>query len=88
MVIGQLFQGGLGLPDRDYYLNDDKESKELLAKYEKHVARMLGLIGEKDTEKKAATILKIETAMAKASMKNTDMRDRSILSAAPTPETG
>ncbi|MCB9470553.1 MAG: M13 family metallopeptidase [Candidatus Obscuribacterales bacterium] len=75
MVIGQLFQGGLGLPDRDYYLNDDKESKELLAKYEKHVARMLGLIGEKDTEKKAATILKLETAMAKASMKNTDMRD-------------
>ncbi len=75
MVIGQLFQGGLGLPDRDYYLNEDKESKELLKKYEKHVARMLDLMGEKQSREKAATVLRLETDLAKASMKNTDCRD-------------
>ena len=39
-------QGGLGLPDRDYYLSDDPKQKEILAAYEKHVGRMLALLGE------------------------------------------
>jgi len=76
-VIGGASQGGLGLPERDYYLKTDDKSKELRDSYVKHVAKMFGLLG--DPAGKAAaeadTVMKIETALAAASMKNTDMRD-------------
>ncbi|MGB9104141.1 MAG: M13 family metallopeptidase N-terminal domain-containing protein, partial [Terriglobales bacterium] len=45
-VIAEVDQGGLGLPDRDYYLKDDAKSQELRAKYVAHVQKMLELAGE------------------------------------------
>ena len=69
--------GGLGLPDRDYYVNDDGKSKETRAKYEAHVAGTLALLG--DEPKKAAAeakaILALETALAKASLTRVEKRD-------------
>ena len=46
MVIAQLSQGGLGLPDRDYYTKEDARSKEVREKYVEHVAKMFVLIGQ------------------------------------------
>ena len=75
--IGAAFQGGLGLPEREYYLKQDEKSAKLRDAYVKHVANMFALIGDpadvSGTE--ASTVMKIETALATASMKNTDLRD-------------
>jgi putative endopeptidase len=76
-VIASAAQGGLGLPDRDYYLRDDEKSKKLREAYVQHVAKMLELLGD-SAEKAAAeagTVMAIETSMAKASMNNVDRRD-------------
>jgi predicted metalloendopeptidase len=76
-VIGEANQGGLGLPDRDYYTRDDDESKKLREQYLQHVAKLFTLTGE--TPEKAGadakTILGIETSLAKASMTNVERRD-------------
>src|SRR6266446_6778896 len=76
-VIGGADQGGLGLPDRDYYLKDDAKMKELRALYESHVVEMLKLAGtgEGDAQKQAKTVMAIETALARASMDKVDRRD-------------
>jgi putative endopeptidase len=76
-VIGQLGQGGLGLPDRDYYSNTDDHSKKLRDQYVAHVGKMFVLLGDKepDAAAKSKRIMEIETALAGGSMKNTDMRD-------------
>ncbi|MFC6645417.1 M13 family metallopeptidase [Granulicella cerasi] len=70
-------QGGLSLPDRDYYLNDDDRSKTLRAKYVEHMKKMFVLAG--DTPEQAAveadSVLRIETALAKGSMARVEMRD-------------
>lgn len=68
-------QGGLGMPDRDYYLKDDAESKRVRKAYEIHLTRIGELAGSKDAKQRAAVILEIETALAKASMKKEDLRD-------------
>ncbi|MCX6790109.1 MAG: M13 family metallopeptidase N-terminal domain-containing protein, partial [Candidatus Kaiserbacteria bacterium] len=68
-------QGGLGMPDRDYYLKDDAESKRVRKAYEIHLIRIGELVGNKDAKQRAAVILEIETALAKASMKKEDLRD-------------
>lgn len=70
--------GGLGLPDRDYYVSDDKDSKEKREKYVLHVARMLQFLGEKPLKAKtdAATILALETAMSKPRFDRVERRDR------------
>jgi putative endopeptidase len=75
--IGNIWQGGLGLPDRDYYLNADAREKEIREKYLAHISRMLTLSGENeaDAAKHAATVLNMETAMARASMDRVTMRD-------------
>ena len=67
--------GGLGLPNRDFYLDDDK--KPLLGAYQAHVTRMFGLIGEDDdtAAKDAATVLHIETALAKITLSPVEQRD-------------
>lgn len=76
-VIAQASQGGLGMPDRDYYFRDDEKSKQLRADYEKHVAKMLELAG--DAPEKAAaeakTVVTLETALAKASRTRVELRD-------------
>jgi endothelin-converting enzyme/putative endopeptidase len=75
LVIATVDQGGLGLPDRDYYLKDDAKFKEIRSKYEKHVATMLGFAGSKEPAKDAATVMRIERALAEASMSRVDRRD-------------
>lgn len=76
-VIGQVFQGGLGLPDRDYYTNDDERSKKIREQYVEHLQKMLQLSGYPEEKAKASAtrIMELETSLAEASMKNTDMRD-------------
>jgi putative endopeptidase len=75
--IGAAFQGGLGLPEREYYLKQDDKSKVLREAYQKHIAKMLELLGDSADQSgaEASAIMKIETALATASMKNTDLRD-------------
>lgn len=70
----QLQQGGLGLPDRDYYLKEDARSAELRTRYESHVARMLALLGHERSERDAAVVLRLETRLAHASMTRVDQR--------------
>jgi putative endopeptidase len=76
-VIATALQGGLGLPERDYYLRTDEKSKKLRDDYSAHVARMLQLLGDapEKSAAEAATVLAIETSLAKASMSNVDLRD-------------
>jgi putative endopeptidase len=75
--ICNLFQGGLGLPDRDYYLKNEPREKGIREKYLKHITTMLTLSGEPETDatKQAAMIMGMETAMAKVSMDRVSMRD-------------
>jgi len=68
-------QGGLGLPDRDYYLRSDAKSKELLASYQAHVARMLGLLGDANGADEAKSVVALETRFAKASLDRVALRD-------------
>jgi putative endopeptidase len=75
--IGILGQGGLGLPDRDYYLKEDPKSKEIRLKYVAHVARMLQLAGEHEADARAhaETVLAVETRLAKACLTRVENRD-------------
>ena len=50
MVVAQIDQGGLSLPNRDYYIKTDDKSKELLNKYRTHVQKMFVLAGESPTQ--------------------------------------
>ncbi|MGZ6126453.1 MAG: M13 family metallopeptidase, partial [Myxococcales bacterium] len=74
-VIAFVTAGGLGLPDRDYYLKDDAKSKEIREKYVEHVREMLALIGEPAPDPGARTVLRIETALAGASLTRVEQRD-------------
>lgn len=70
MYIGWLYQGGLGLPDRDYYTDKSPRSEEIRAEYIKHVQRMFELLGDSSdiAAQNAQTIMNIETRLAKVSM--------------------
>jgi putative endopeptidase len=69
-------QGGLGLPDRDYYLKmDDKRMAGIKAKYEQHVANMLTLAGDKDAAAKAKAIVAFETELAQVQWNRVELRD-------------
>ena len=70
-----LSQGGLGLPDRDYYLSADFAAK--LEAYRTHVGKMFVLAGERESDAAAhaATVVEVETALAKASKARADLRD-------------
>jgi endothelin-converting enzyme/putative endopeptidase len=76
-MIAGLSQGGLGLPERDYYFRDDQRTKDIRAAYEKHVARTLELLGIKTAQAaaEAKTVMKLETDLAGASMTNVELRD-------------
>ncbi|MFN7941214.1 MAG: M13 family metallopeptidase [Thermoanaerobaculia bacterium] len=80
-TIAFLSQGGLGMPDRDYYVSDDPKKKELLGKYQEHVARMLALAGEgaDAASADAGRIVAFETELAKVSRPRAEMRDRDKL---------
>ena len=75
--IGILNQGGLGLPDRDYYLKEDLKSKDLREAYRVHVAKMLELAGDAPETAKAEAdeILTLETKLAQASITRVENRD-------------
>jgi putative endopeptidase len=69
-------QGGLGLPDRDYYLKkDDAKLADVRAKYERHVEKVLAMAGEKDAAAAAKAILALETALAEVQWTKVDNRD-------------
>jgi predicted metalloendopeptidase len=71
-----LLQGGLGLPDRDYYLkDDDAKLKGMRAEYRKHVEKMLGMAGDAKAAQDADAILVLETALAKAQWDKVALRD-------------
>ena len=75
--IAQFFQGGLGLPDRDYYTRTDEASKKLLAAYEEHVAKIFALLGDAPdvAATEARTVLNLETELALASKTRVQLRD-------------
>ncbi|HXN97428.1 MAG TPA: M13 family metallopeptidase [Candidatus Acidoferrales bacterium] len=70
-------QGGLGMPDRDYYIKDDEKSVTLRAAYVQHVTNMFKLAGDDDAKAaaEAKTVMDIETSLAKASMTRVETRD-------------
>ncbi|MGO8986174.1 MAG: M13 family metallopeptidase [Terriglobales bacterium] len=76
-VIAEADQGGLGLPDRDYYLKDDAKSQELRKAYVAHVTKIFELVGDQpsDAAAEAATVMRIETALAKGQMTRVERRD-------------
>ncbi|MFW0736702.1 M13 family metallopeptidase [Flavobacterium sp. N502536] len=72
-----LVPSGLGLPDQDYYISEDKDSKEKRAKYQLHLARMLQFIGESPEKAKqsAAAILALETELSRPRFNRVESRD-------------
>jgi putative endopeptidase len=76
-VIADVDQGGIALPDRDYYTKDDAKSKETREHYLEHVRRVFELIGDSPASAKqnAEAVMRLETAMAKASLSRVDRRD-------------
>jgi putative endopeptidase len=75
--IAGLTQGGIGLPDRDYYTKDDAKSKEIRERYLQHVQKTFELLGDKPeiAKQNAETVMRIETALAGASMTRVERRD-------------
>jgi putative endopeptidase len=76
-VIASLDQGGLGLPDRDYYTKEDAKSKETRERYVQHAQRVFELLGDnaETAKKNAETLMRMETALAKASMGRVERRN-------------
>jgi predicted metalloendopeptidase len=76
-MIAIFFQGGLGLPDRDYYLKEDEKTRATRAAYVEHVGKMFALLGEDaaTAERHAKAVLDFETRLAKASRARVDLRD-------------
>ena len=74
--IAEIFQGGISLPDRDYYLVDSPHFKQIRAQYIEHMEKMFTLAGDTPGQAagEAAAVMEIETAMAKASTSRTDLR--------------
>ncbi len=70
-----LMQGGLGMPDRDYYLSTDAKLIQTKAAYQAHLAQLLTLAGEKDGEARAAAVVAFETGLARAHWTRIDSRD-------------
>lgn len=72
-----LYQGGLGLGNRDYYFNTDAETENIRKEYVIHVKKMLQLVGENSeiATKNSAAIMKLETELAKSSRKLEALRD-------------
>ena len=76
-VIAFATAGGLGLPDRDYYVKDDPKHQEIRDKYVQHVRRSFELLGEEPQKaaRDAAVVLSIESALARATLTRVDQRD-------------
>jgi putative endopeptidase len=74
--IARIGQGGITLPDRDYYIVDSKRFTEIRAQYTEHLKKMFTLAGDSPEQaaKEADDVLRIETAIAKGEMSRTEMR--------------
>jgi len=77
MVIANFYQGGLGLPDRDYYISKDARSEEMRKAYVEHIQKMLSLINysQEESQKMAEDIMAFETRLAQASLTRLENRD-------------
>lgn len=77
MTIAQAYQGGLGLPDRDYYTKEDDGSKKLRDQYVEHVGKMLSLLGEPaaSATERAKKVMAIETALAVPARTRVELRN-------------
>jgi len=77
MMIAGLAQGGLGLPNKEYYLKEDPESKNIRIKYQDHIAKMCGFLDiSADSARTAAeTVMNMETRLAEASFSPEENRD-------------
>ncbi len=77
LMIGALGQGGLGLPDRDYYLKTDPKTEAIRTAYRTHIEKMLTLLGEtpEQAAAHAKAVLDLETRLAKASKSRVELRD-------------
>lgn len=77
MMIANIYQGGLGLPDKDYYLNTDPRITKIRQAYETHIVRMFKLIGDDDINArlKASSVMQIETELAKNAFSRLENRD-------------
>jgi endothelin-converting enzyme/putative endopeptidase len=76
-VVADLGQGGIGLPDQSYYIKDDDKSKEIRARYLLHVQAVFQLLGDAPdaAKRNAETVMRIETALAKASWTRVEERN-------------
>jgi putative endopeptidase len=76
-VVPKLYQGGIHLPDRDYFLKDDERSKKIRKAYEEHAYNVFKLLGDNDVKAKAnaGDVMRFETTLSKASMTRVEMRD-------------
>jgi putative endopeptidase len=76
-VIAAVVQGGLGLPDRDYYTKTDEKSQKIRDQYGEHLAKMFGLLGDPPDKAaaQAKTVLSIESKLADGSMTRVERRD-------------
>ncbi len=76
-VIAQFYQAGIGLPDRDYYFNNDESTRKIREKYLIHLTKMFELLKDKPevAGKNAETVMKMETQLAKASFTNVENQD-------------
>ncbi len=77
MNIFQLWQGGLTLGQKDWYVNNDKATADVREAYRKHIVRMFGLYGYDDAQaaQKGAAVFRFETMLALVSKSNTELRD-------------
>ena len=75
MNILKEFQGGFALGEKEYYIDEDETTVGIRNAYVKHVANMFRLFGYDDAEGKAATVLRLETRLAKAAKNNVELRD-------------
>ncbi len=76
-VIAFAIAGGLGMPDRDYYVNADSKSEELRKKYLEHVERVFELLGDSQAQaaQEAQTVMSVETELARASLTRVEKRN-------------
>jgi len=75
MNIAYVYQGGIGLPDVDYYINNDDASKKLRSDYTDHLIKMFELAGSENANANAEAVMKIETGLAKVSKTRIERRD-------------
>ena len=75
MNIMNEYQAGFALGEKEYYIDDDEQTRTIRQKYEQHVANMFRLFGQPAPEQAAQTVLRLETRLAKAAKNNVELRD-------------